>query len=154
MPLTFVTGDPALTKAAVLVLGHNAKGRTELDDFSMNLMRQQPAAFSGYMRQARQGRQKGGELYLWTQSVPQLLFLTVRDSAVGATRLRHVQKALITIARDYSLYRIPTLAIAPLGNRYEQHEIQALYAIWLGNVNLPIVVYSGYQPGVQAEEGL
>lgn len=154
MSLTFVKGDPLLTKAAVLAIGHNAKGRTEMDDFSMTMMRQYPAGFSTYLRQARKGRQKGGELFAWSQSNPHLLFLTVRDSSVGATRLRYVQKALITIARDYTLYNMPSLAIAPLGNRYERNEIESLYYTWLKNISLPVVVYVDYEAGVEADEGL
>jgi hypothetical protein len=120
----------------------------------MEMMRAYPAAFSAYMRQARKGRQKGGELFLWTQSLPKLLFLTVRDSSVGATRLRHVQKTLITLARDYALYDMPSLAIAPLGNRYERNEIMALYEMWLRNVRFSIIIYTDYQAGLQADERL
>jgi hypothetical protein len=154
MPLTFVTGDPLLTKAAVLAIGHNAKGRTEMDDFAMTLMREYPAAFSTYTRLARTGRQKGGDLYIWSEAKPRLLFLTVRDSSVGATRLRYVQKALISIARDYTLYNMPSLAIARLGNHYERSEIEALYNIWLKQTTLPVIVYQAYQAGVAAEESL
>ncbi|MDQ7027265.1 MAG: hypothetical protein Q9P44_17100 [Anaerolineae bacterium] len=35
MSLIFVKGDPLLTKAAVLAIGHNAKGRTDMSDFSL-----------------------------------------------------------------------------------------------------------------------
>jgi hypothetical protein len=154
MSLTFVTGDPLLTKAAVLAIGHNAKGRIEMDEFAMTMMREYPAAFSTYTRQARKGRQKGGDLYIWSEAKPRLLFATVRDSSVGATRLRYVQKVLITIARDYTLYNMPSLAIAPLGNHYERSEIEALYHTWLKHTALPVVVYQAYQAGVAAEENL
>ena len=154
MSLTFVTGDPLLTKAAVLAIGQNAKGRTEMDSFSMTIMQEYPAAFSSYIRQARKGRQKGGDLFIWSEAKPHLLFLTVRDSSVGATRLRYVQKALISIARDYTLYNMASLAIAPLGNAYERSEIESLYHTWLKHIALPVVVYHEYQAGVAAEENL
>ena len=78
----------------------------------------------------------------------------MRDSSVGATRLRYVQKVLITIARDYTLYNMPSLAIAPLGNQYERSEIEALYHTWLKHTALPVVVYQAYQAGVAAAENL
>ena len=152
MSLKLVTGDPLLTKASVLAFGHNAKGRTEMDDFGMTLMREYPAAFSSYTRQARQGRLQGGALYAWSETKPRLLFLTIRDSSVGATRLRYVQKALITIARDYPLYNINSLAIAPLGNQYERSEIENLYRTWFKNITLPVVIYTEYQAGTAADE--
>jgi len=153
MPLTLVKGDPILTQASMLAIGHNAKGRTEMDDFTLEMMRRYPAAFSAYTRQARKGRVAGGEIFLWTETLPRILFVSIRDSAVGATRLRYVQKVLMTIARDYLLLNIASLAIAPLGNPYEREEIQLLYPMWLQNTKLPIIAYTEYLPDLQAEEG-
>jgi hypothetical protein len=152
MPLKFVTGDPLLTQASVLAFGHNAKGRTEMGDFAMRMMREYPAAFSTYTRQARKRRQLGGDLFSWSEAKPRLLFLTIRDSSVGATRLRYVQKALISIARDYSLYNIDSLAIAPLGNAYERSEIDNLYRLWFKNIALKVIVYTEYEAGIAANE--
>lgn len=152
MPLYHVEGDPMLTRAQTLAFGHNAKGRTEMGDLETRLMRHYPTAFSTYTRQAKRGKRAVGSFYKWEDTQPQLLFLTVRASSVGATRLRYVQSILITIARDYRLYNLQSLAIAPLGNPYEYAEIRPLYDMWLRNIALPVVVYDAYQPDVLADE--
>jgi hypothetical protein len=80
-------------------------------------------------------------------------FMVVRESSVGATRLRHVQAVMLTLARDFRREGITNLAIAPLGNHYEWPEIKLVIDTWLGDLPLPVVVYDGYLPGVQADEG-
>jgi hypothetical protein len=152
MPLKFVSGDPLLTKCDMLAIAHNAKGRTEVDVLAMRLMREFPTAFSSYVQRCRRDKQKGGDLFFWIDTKPKLLFLTVRDSSVGATRLRHVQKCLMTIARDYKLYHMKSLALIPIGTPYEQLEIKPLYETWFSKMTLPVIVYENYQDSVQADE--
>lgn len=153
MPITYVQGDPLLTRATHLAIGHNAKGRSELGAFETEAMRRYPVAFSAYTRKARRGQRQVGELFLWSQTTPTLAFLVVRASSVGATRLRHVQSVLVTLARDYQLYGITSLAIAPLGNQTERPEIRTLYDYWLGSSDLPVAIYEDYLPDAQANEG-
>jgi hypothetical protein len=152
MALTFVSGDPLLTRAHFLAFGHNARGRTETGSFDMALMQHYPAPFSTYQRRCRQDKHKAGTLWLWYESNPGLAFLTVRESSVGATRLRYVQAVLMNIARDYRLHGLQTLAIAPLGSAFERAEINLLCETWLTKIALPVVVYTDYLPGIQAEE--
>jgi hypothetical protein len=152
MPLKYVSGDPLLTQCQMLAIAHNAKGRTEMDALSMRLMREFPPAFSTYVQGCRRGKQNGGDLFFWTQSKPKLLFLTVRDSSVGATRLRHVQKCLMTIARDYKRYNMQSLALVPIGNIYERPEIKPLYETCFNKIALPVVIYENYEQDVAADE--
>lgn len=154
MPITYVQGDPLLTRATTLAFGMNSRGRTELDTFSTAIMQAYPAAFSGYTRRARRDQFKAGDIYFWSEATPRLLFLIVRDSSVGATRLRYVQSVLMTIARDYPLYNLHSLAIAPLGTSYEQGEILKLIDMWLRTSRLPITVYEKVIAGVAAEQEL
>lgn len=154
MPVTFVSGDPFLTVAGALAFGHNAKGRTEMDSLANRLLQTYPAAVSAYTRAARRGRCKGGTIYHWAQSVPRLLFLTIRDSSVGATRLRHVQSVLLLLARDYALYNLTSVAIAPLGTAYERAEILLLCENWLQQSRLQTIVYTEYEAGIRADEGI
>lgn len=154
MPLIFVDGDPLLTQCQWLAIGHNARGRHETTPFMTEANATYPAPFGMYARQARKGKQQTGQWWSWSESQPRLLFLTVRDSNVGATRLRYVQHILIQIARDYTLYNWQSIAIAPLGNEYEQHDILQLMHQWLSRVTIPIVMYRSYIPNQFAEEGL
>jgi hypothetical protein len=152
MPLQFVTGDPLLTQAQCLALGHNARGRTELGAVETALLHQYPAAFATYQRRCKQNKHTAGTLWLWHEAQPALAFMTVRESSVSATRLRYVQTILLTLARDYTLYNLTSLAIAPLGSAYERAEILPLVSTWLAQSTLPVVVYTEYLPGVRADE--
>ena len=152
MPLQFVSGDPLLTQCQSLAIGHNRAGRTETNPLPTALRNAYPVAYATYERRCKQNRQASGDLYLWTQSKPQLLFLTVRDSAVGANRLRYIQSCLMTIVRDYRLYNIKDLALAPIASPQEWTDIKALMETWFSKSELSVIVYVQYQPGVLAEK--
>ena len=140
MPITFVEGDLLDSKCQTLAFGHNARGRTELGILETRLMLAHPSAFSTYVRRARADKQKGGSVWLWQEGKRNLLFLTVRDSSVGATRLRYVQTIALTLARDYALYGIHEIALAPLGNVYERPEINKLLQTWFEKSKLVVWV--------------
>ncbi|MCU0512512.1 MAG: hypothetical protein MUE40_08060 [Anaerolineae bacterium] len=151
MPLTYLQGDPLHTPAHFLAFGHNARGRTETDPLLMRLMQQYPAPFATYQRRCAAGKHRPGTLWLWSDSQPGLIFLTVRETSTGATRLRYVQSVLLTLARDYALYGLHSLALCPLGNPFEQAEIQRLIEVWLSPAALPVWVYTPAGPGAAAE---
>ena len=144
MPLQFVTGDPLLDEAPILAIDHNRKGRQELEPLHMALMQKYPAAFSVYKRQCRKERINAGQYWLWQESRPKLLFLPVRDSAFGATRLRYVQAVAMQIARNYRLEGLKSLAIAPLGRPHERDEINKVLAMWLQRLPIDVIIYTEY----------
>ena len=152
MPLEYVTGDPILTDAQVLAIGHNARGRTELSDLHTRLTQTYTTAYAMYSRQARKGKATSGTYWLWREAKPMLMFMTIRDSSVGATRLRYVQSAVINLARDYRLEALQSVAIAPLGQSHEWAEIKLILEQWLGPSKLPVVVYDTVQVGVKVAE--
>lgn len=154
MTVNIVSGDPLLTQAQTLAFGHNANGRTELGDLETLLLNRYPTAFSAYARQCKQDRMHPGDCWLWRDTQPQLAFLIVRDSSVSATRLRYVQSVAMSLSRDYLLYGIKSMAIAPLANEYEWPEIRDMLAMWLGKSALPVIIYDSYIPGIQVCEGL
>lgn len=141
MSIHFLTGDPLTTSAQVLAFGHNARGRTELGNIETRLMHTYPPAFAMYQRQCRARRIRAGNIWLWRENTPHLMFMVVRDSSVGATRLRYVQAIAMQIAREYPLWGIKSLAIAPLGNRYEWAEIRHVLKTWLDKITLDVVIY-------------
>jgi hypothetical protein len=143
MPVELCTGDPLSTTAQVLAFGHNARGRVELGTFETRLMQTYAPAFSVYQKQCRSGRIKAGNMWFWRESKPQLMFMVVRDSSVGATRLRYVQAIAIQIAQEYPLLGIKSLAIAPLGNPYEWDEIRQVLTMWLSKSKLDVMIYDG-----------
>jgi hypothetical protein len=154
MPLTYVTGDPLLTRSQVLAFGHNLKGRTEVGAFETLLLDLYPAAFATYGKLCRNGRVKAGGFWVWRESAPQLAFMVVRESSVGATRVRFVESVVMTLARDYRLHSINSLALIRPGDGEEWPAIKPVVDYWLKPCPLPVVVYEAYAPGVQAEDGL
>jgi hypothetical protein len=134
-------GDFLQSECSALAFGHNARGRTELGTLETRLMLAYPSAFAAYVRRARADKHKGGSLWLWQEGKRQLLFLTVRDSSVGATRLRYVQNIALTLARDYVLYNLKEVALAPLGNGYERAEINKVLHTWFEKSKLVVWAY-------------
>lgn len=152
MTVTFVSGDPLLTRARALAIGHNARGRIEVGTMETDFYTQFPTAFAAYRRKCQSGRIKAGEYWAWSQGMPHLYFIVGRDTSVGATRMRYVQNAMMTIARDYNLLGLTSLAIAPLGDAIEWREIIPIITYWLSMISLPVVVYEAYLPDVRADE--
>jgi len=153
MPITYVSGDPLLTRAQTLAFGHNARGRSELGALETALLHRYPAAFATYGKNCRSRRIKPGAFWTWRESQPHLAFLVVRETSVGATRVRFVESALMTLARDYRLHSLISLAIAPLATSLEWTVLKPVVDYWLRACPLPVTVYEQYVPGVAAEEG-
>lgn len=133
MPLLYTDTDFLQSPAQVLAFGHNARGKPELGDLETRLFHAFPSAFASCQRQARRGMLRGGSIWWWDMTDRRLAFCIIRDSSVGATRLRYVQNVLLTLVREYSLLNIHSVAIAPLGSPQERPEIEKLLASWLQN---------------------
>jgi hypothetical protein len=151
MPLTYVSGDPLLTKQHLLAFGSNAAGRSETTPLATALLTRYPAAFSSYGKLCHQGKIVPGMIWLWHEAKPALAFLVVRETPVGATRLRYVDAVMMALARDYRRDGLRSVALAPLGAEHEQNAAKEVIERWLGKSSLPMIVYNGYQPGVVAE---
>jgi hypothetical protein len=153
MTLIPVSGDPLLTRAQYLAFGANIQGRPETTPLETRLMDAYPAAFAAYRKQCQHTRIKTGAYWAWRETQPPLLFFAVRESPVGATRLRYVQAVALDLARSYRLEGMTSLALAPLGSAYEWPEIKLVLARWLDPIDLPVYLYDTVQPGVQVDEG-
>ena len=154
MPITYLSGDPLLTRAQVLAFGHNARGRTEVGTLETELHHRYPAAFATYSKQCRNGGISAGQMWIWRESQPMLGFMVVRASSVGATRLRYVESIALTLARDFRRDHIHSLAIALPASHEEWPHLKPVLDHWLGHSALPVFVYQQYLPGVQAEPDL
>ena len=151
MTVTYVSGDPLLTQAQTLAFGHNARGRTELGTLATELLHRHPAAFATYGKLCRSGRIKPGTFWIWRESVPFLAFWVVRETAVGATRLRFVESNLMTLVRDYRLHGLTSLTIAPLDDEVAWQALKPVMDYWLSGSPLAVHVYEHYLPGVAGE---
>lgn len=151
MPLVYVSGDPLLTRAQTLAFGHNLRARTEVGPLETVLLSRFPAAFATYRKQCQSGRLRAGQFWLWRESQPHLAFCVLRETPQGVSRLRFLESVLMTVARDYPLYNLSSLAFAPLVSREEWPSVRPLLDFWLARSPLPVTVYETYQPGIQAE---
>lgn len=145
MSLTFVSGDPLRTGAQTLAFGHNARARMEVGALETRLLDVYPAAFASYRKQCQHGRIQPGVFWTWRESQPHLLFLVIRETPQGATRLRYVESVVMTLARDYHLHGIDSLAIAPLGSASEWPLLKPVLEHWLAACPLPVEVYERYE---------
>ena len=153
MPLTYLSGDPLLTKQPMLAFGSNAAGRTETTPLATALLTRYPTAFASYGKQCRQGRIQAGMTWFWYESKPALAFMVVRETPVGATRLRQVDAVIMALVRDYRINNIHGMAIAPLGADHENEAIHEVFERWLNKTALPVVAYTDYTRDRAAEVG-
>ena len=70
---------------------------------------------------------------------PTLAFLVVRETPVGATRLRYVESVVMALARDYKIDNLRSLALAPLGADHEAEGIREVLDRWLAKSALPVL---------------
>lgn len=154
MTVAYVEGDPLLTRQHTLAFAHNAGGRAETGPLETRLHYSFPAAFAAYRKRCRAGRVSAGALWLWRESQPALCFVVARETPAGVVRARYVEAALLTLARDYRLEGIRSLALAPLAPLAEWDALLPLFARWLAASALPCVIYRRYLPGVDGEAGL
>ncbi len=141
MSLPFAQGDPLLTSLQTLAFDTNLRGRAEVTPLHTALLDRYPAAFATFGKDARADRLKPGQVWIWRESHPWLCFLIVRESPVGSTRLRYVEAAALTLARDYRLYGLTSLAIAPLGTAAEWPALRAVLELQFGRSVLPVTIY-------------
>jgi len=154
MTIQLVSGDPLLTSAEVMAFGHNRRGKLEVRPLQSELMRDFPAAFSSYRRQCKREKIKSGDYWIWREPTPALMFMVVRETPYGATRLRYVQHIAMSLARDYWRENLTSIAIARLGDPTEWDEIKLLLNMWLEKSSLHVIVYDEILPGVRADETL
>ncbi|MEM6283057.1 MAG: hypothetical protein AAF787_12755 [Chloroflexota bacterium] len=151
MSIQYVSGDPFLTRMQTLAFGYNVQARSENDPLGMQLQQKYPAALATFRKQAQAGRIKSGDIWLWRETAPRIALFVVRDSAVGATRPRYVDRVALQLVRDYQLMGVQSLAIAPLGRTGETHSIKEAMELVLSRCPFPLIVYEKYSPGMDAE---
>lgn len=141
MSFQMISGDPLQTQAQVLAFGYNARGRAEVNPLQTTLQYRYPAAFAAFGKQARAGRITPGALWIWREAQPHLAFMVVRESPVGPTRLRFVQHVALTLARDFQLEGIKSVAIAGLCTPSELAPIREVLLQWFERISLPVTLY-------------
>jgi hypothetical protein len=152
LAITFVRGDIFLSRAQVVGIGWNARGKHEASPLASEFASRYPAALSSLNRHMRSGRLNTGDWWIWREARPWLAFLIIRQTHVSATRARYVEDVAQKIARDWNRESMTSLALPNLGEPLEWPVLRSILKFWLEISDLPVVVYEEHAPGLRAPE--
>lgn len=156
-----VSGDILLTKAHAL-----AHGIAPNDPFDQGLARalreQWPAMHRDYHHYANQTHPKPGEIWTWGTSGKRILALLTQEGGFehgarpGRATVENVNHCLRRLRHELEKEGITSVALPRLATgvgKLEWEEVRPLIDKHLGNLSIPIFVYTTYKPGVQLKSG-
>ena len=156
-----VEGDILLSKADVIV-----HGVAPNDDFkqglALSLREQWPAMYKDFRHYCHSKHPKSGELWMW-QGVGgvRIMNLFTQEAAYdhgsrpGKASIEHVNHALHALKQEVEKNGYKSLAVTRLatgvgGLKWE--EVKPILDSQIGNLDLPVYVYTTFKKGVQADE--
>ena len=163
-----VSGDILLSKADLLAHGISAHDPFD-SGLALALRERWPSLVKDYRHDTHSRAIEAGEIWAWAGvqeggGVRRIVNLVTQDTLgqgpaakPGKATLENVRHALQNLARlvrqeGISSVALPRLATGVGGLEWEQ--VEPLVAQYLGDVGVPVVVYTTYRKGQQAEEGL
>jgi O-acetyl-ADP-ribose deacetylase (regulator of RNase III) len=157
-----VSGDILLSKAQVI-----AHGVAPMDHFdsglALSLRERFPAMYKGFRHHCKVGNPRGGGIWTWkgsggvritnlfTQDPP-----PSQNAKPGAATFHNVNHALKEFAKEVRKKRYTSVALPRLATgvgRLPWDEVQPLLRRHLGDIGIPVIIYSEYHSGVEADEG-
>ncbi len=157
-----VSGDILLSKAGAI-----AHGVAPLDDFkqglALSLREQWPGMYKDFRHFCQSTSPKSGQVWAWKgPNAPVIFNLLTQEPAPhgqghpGKATLPHVNHALQALKKEVVTQGVKSLAITRLatgvgGLKWE--EVQPLIKQALGDLKIPVYVYSTYKKGIAAQEG-
>lgn len=156
-----VTGDILLSKAAAV-----AHGVAPNDNFgsglAMALREQWPAMVKDFRHYCQVSHPKPGELWSWAGAGGvRILNLMTQEPAPGhgsnpgKARVEHVNHCLKALRKTIESEKIGSVALPKLATGVgglDWEAVKPLLEKHLGDLSIPVYVYSTYRPGVQAKE--
>jgi O-acetyl-ADP-ribose deacetylase (regulator of RNase III) len=158
-----VTGDILLTEAQAI-----AHGVAPNDPFSsglaLQLREQSPAMYKDFRHFCQTARPAAGDLWAWMGADGRrIVALFTQDGGydhgakpgkASATHVAHALKALRKLAEKehFASIALPRLATGVGG--LEWSEVEPLVRQHLGDLGLPVYVYTTYRKGVRAAEAV
>lgn len=155
-----VTGDILLTKAQAL-----AHGVAPNDPFDQGLARalreRWPAMHKDYRHYANQTHPKPGELWLWSGVGIRIFTLLTQDGSFdhgtkpGRATVANVNHCLRLLRQEVEKEHTQSLALPRLATgvgALAWDDVKPLIDKHLGDLQIPVLVYSTYRPNVQATE--
>jgi len=155
-----VVGDILLTKAQAVAHGIAPNDPFE-QGLALALREKWPMMYKDYRHYAQQTHPKPGEIWEWGGFGVRIFNLLTQDGTFdhggkpGSATLANVNHCLRRLRHSIEKQDLKSLALPRLGTgvgRLDWSEVLPLIEKHLGDLPLPVFVYSTYQPGVQANE--
>jgi O-acetyl-ADP-ribose deacetylase (regulator of RNase III) len=156
-----LSGDILLSGAKAI-----AQGVAPNDDFyhglALQLRERMPAMYKDFRHHCQTRHPKSGELWAWTSADGRYLVnLFTQDGAYehgskpGHATLSHLNHTLHALRNFVQKEKVPSLALPRLScgiNGLDWNDVKPLIEKHLGDLNIPVYIYSTYQKGVKASE--
>jgi O-acetyl-ADP-ribose deacetylase (regulator of RNase III) len=158
-----VTGDILLTKAEV-----TAHGVAPMDDFknglALSIKERWPALYKDFRHFCKTKSPKSGNIWTWggvdhtrivnlmTQEAPM-----GNNSHPGKAQTKHVNHALRELRKEIDKEGFKSVALPRLATGVgglDWNEVKPLINEHLGDLSIPVIIYTEYKKDLQAEEGL
>ena len=163
-----VSGDILMTKADLLAHGISAHDPFD-SGLALSLRERWPSLVKDYRHDTRSKAISAGEVWGWTGvqeggGVRKIVNLVTQDTLgqgpsakPGKASIENVRRALQSLvkyvrAEGVSSVALPRLATGVGGLDWD--DVQPLIHQYLGELGIPVIVYTTYHKGVSANEGL
>jgi O-acetyl-ADP-ribose deacetylase (regulator of RNase III) len=158
-----VEGDILLTKAEV-----TAHGVSPDDDFknglALSIRERWPALYKDFRHYCHTRHPKPGTIWAWAGAEhTRIINLLTQEPPVGhgdhpgPAKTKHVNHALRELRKEIDKEGITSIALPKLAcgvGGLEWNEVRPLIDEHLGDLNIPVILYTTYKKDVQAEEGI
>jgi O-acetyl-ADP-ribose deacetylase (regulator of RNase III) len=156
-----LSGDILFSRAKAI-----AQGVAPNDDFlhglAMQLRERMPAMYKDFRHYCQTQHPKSGELWSWMSADGRyLVSLFTQDAAYahgskpGHATLSHVNHTLHALRNFVQKEKVESLALPRLAcgiNGLDWNDVKPLLEKQLGDLNIPVYIYTNYQKGVKADE--
>jgi O-acetyl-ADP-ribose deacetylase (regulator of RNase III) len=156
-----LSGDILFSSAKAI-----AQGVAPNDDFhqglALQLRERMPAMYKDFRHYCQTRHPKSGELWTWMSADGRFLVnLFTRGDAYahgskpGEATLSHVNHSLHALRALVQKEKLPSVALPRLAcglNGLDWNEVRPLIDKHLGDLNIPVYLYTTYQKGVKATE--
>ncbi len=156
-----LSGDILLSGAKAIVQGV-APNDDFLHGLALQLRERMPAMYKDFRHHCQTSHPKSGELWAWMSADGRFLVnLFTQDAAYGHgskpghATLPHINHSLHALRGFVLREKVGSLALPRLScgiNGLDWNDVRPLIEKQLGDLGIPIYIYSAYQKGVRAEE--
>ena len=148
MSVTFAAeGDIFQTGAQAIGVPLSANGRTGVAPFFTTLHDRWPVFISEYGKRGRAGVLLPGSVWLWRAARPWLAGLIIRETPHSPARLRFIEQAILTLAKDWQREGLRSLALPRLVDGPEWRSVRDMLCRCLDSPVLHVVVFENIIAG-------